>query len=143
VLLSLALIISLGLSGILLGLDLRDKNPQSSPTTIINAENWSLEKLSSQDRFIFMDFTAQWCLNCKVNELLIIKTKSFQELLKKHNVLFLVGDWTKEDPVIGKWLKEHGASGVPAYFIQDKKGKITFLGETVFRSEIEKILQQD
>jgi len=104
------------------------------------SEKWTPEKLFNSNRTIFMDFTAQWCLTCKVNEKLIFTTNRFKQLMEKHNVLFLVADWTHKDPIIGNWLKKHNVVGVPAYFIQDKNGKLYFLGELTTSEEVEQIL---
>lgn len=70
-----------------------------------------------QDRTVFIDFTADWCVNCKVNERLVLDTQPIREAIKKHDVLFLKADWTKADPFISQLLKQFGRAGVPAYVI--------------------------
>jgi thiol:disulfide interchange protein len=102
---------------------------------------WSEEKLNqNMGSLIFMDFTAEWCLTCKVNKKLILETSGFEELAKKNNLLLLRADWTRRDDNITQYLKRFGAVGVPAYFVQKKSGEVIFLGETISLSKIEKAL---
>ena len=102
---------------------------------------WSESKLSElKGNLVFMDFTAEWCLTCKVNKKLVLETKSFEELAKKHNITLLRADWTRRDDNITQYLKRYGAVGVPAYFIQKPNGEIIFLGETIGLKEISKHL---
>ena len=84
--------------------------------------------------------TAKWCITCKVNERLVLETDKFKDLVDKKDITLLLGDWTKRDPVIGKWLMDHGFVGVPAYFVINQRGQLIKLGETITISEIEKAL---
>lgn len=102
---------------------------------------WSEQKLSElKGQNVFMDFTAEWCLTCKVNKKLVLETDGFNELAKKNNIVLLRADWTKRDDNITQYLKKYGAVGVPAYFVQKANGEIVFLGETISLEKIEKSL---
>lgn len=102
---------------------------------------WSEEKLTElKGQMVFMDFTAQWCLTCKVNKKLVLETDGFNELAKKYNVVLLRADWTKRDDNITQYLNKYGAVGVPAYFVQKPNGEILFLGETITIGKIEEYL---
>jgi thiol:disulfide interchange protein DsbD len=102
---------------------------------------WSETKLSEQKgKVVFMDFTAEWCLTCKVNKKLVLETKGFEELAKKHDLILMRADWTRRDDNITQYLKRYGAVGVPAYFIQKENGDIIPLGETISLGKIEKNL---
>lgn len=82
------------------------------------AEEWSPERvdaLISEGRPVFVDFTATWCATCQVNKLTTLKTEAVQQAFKRHNVAFLVADFTRKDPVIAKELEAHGRAGVPMY----------------------------
>lgn len=74
-----------------------------------------LAQLRAHNRPVFVYFTADWCLTCKVNEKAVIDTFAVQSALKAHNVAVLVGDWTDGDPVIGRFIETHNRAGVPLY----------------------------
>ena len=100
---------------------------------------WSQEKmqeLSNKGKYVFMDFTAKWCVTCKVNEKLVINTDGFRALVKEKDLELLLGDYTNYDPKIDQFLKANGYVGVPAYFIQKPDGTLIKLGETISISEI-------
>jgi thiol:disulfide interchange protein DsbD len=109
-----------------------------------NWRPWSEETLGSEKgKTIFMDFTAEWCLTCKVNKKLVLETGHFSELAKEHNLVLLRADWTKRDDNITLFLRKYGIVGVPAYFIQKPNGDIISLGETLSISKIKKHLTDE
>lgn len=71
----------------------------------------------AEGRHVFVDFTAEWCVTCKVNERVAIKTKRVQDAFREKNVEFVVADWTNKDADIAAILEEHGRSGVPFYLL--------------------------
>ncbi|MGC3989140.1 MAG: thioredoxin family protein [Chthoniobacteraceae bacterium] len=84
-------------------------------TKVIEPFPPQLAKALQSGRPVFVDFTADWCLNCKANERLVLNTAEVQAAFKKNNVLVLTADWTKGDPAIGAILKQFGRAGVPLY----------------------------
>ncbi len=64
-------------------------------------------------KMVFVDITADWCLTCKVNEKLVLESKTIQDLLRQPDVVLMRGDWTKADPTIGAYLKTKGRYGIP------------------------------
>jgi len=66
---------------------------------------------------VFVDFTADWCLNCKYNEKFVLETDPVRTALKAKNVLPLKADWTNADPAITAILRKHGRVGVPVYLL--------------------------
>ena len=116
---------------------------EKNKNTDLNWIPWSEEKmndLAKQKRHVFMDFTAKWCFTCKVNEKLVIQTEGFKKIGEKYDMVLLLADWTKYDPVIGAFLKKNGLVGVPAYFIQKPDGTLINLGETITLGKIEAAL---
>ncbi len=71
----------------------------------------------AEGKHVFVDFTAEWCITCKVNKRVAINTAAVQEAFKSNNVEFVTADWTNEDPSITKVLAEFGRSGVPFYLL--------------------------
>jgi thiol:disulfide interchange protein/DsbC/DsbD-like thiol-disulfide interchange protein len=74
-----------------------------------------LAALQGEGRPVFVYFTADWCLTCKVNEKAAIERTEVADAFKAKQVAVLVGDWTDGDPVIGRFIESHGRSGVPLY----------------------------
>ena len=86
----------------------------------LNAEAWSparMAELQAEGRPIFVDFTAAWCVSCKVNEIRVLKTKKTQELFVNTNTAFLVADWTNKNDEIAAELAKYGRAGVPLYLV--------------------------
>jgi thiol:disulfide interchange protein DsbD len=66
---------------------------------------------------VFIDFTADWCLNCKYNEKFVIDTEPVRAALKAKNVLTLKADFTNRDPAIAAILAKFKRAGVPVYLL--------------------------
>ena len=86
-----------------------------APSTIDIAEVIAGHR--AEGKHVFVDFTAEWCITCKVNKRVAINTAAVQEAFKANNVEFVTADWTNEDPSITKVLAEFGRSGVPFYLL--------------------------
>ncbi len=74
-----------------------------------------LASLQAAGKPVFLYFTADWCLSCKVNEKAAIERAETQDAFHKAGVTTMIGDWTDGDATIGKFLEAHGRSGVPLY----------------------------
>ncbi|MGK2910169.1 MAG: protein-disulfide reductase DsbD family protein [Sphingobium sp.] len=74
-----------------------------------------LAQLRAQGKPVFLYFTADWCLTCKVNEAGAIHRAEVASAFSKAGVITMVGDWTNSDPAIGRFLEGEGRSGVPLY----------------------------
>lgn len=64
---------------------------------------------------VFVWFTADWCVTCKVNESVAIEREATKAAFAKAGVIALRGDWTRRDPAITRFLTARGAAGVPLY----------------------------
>ncbi|MGX7951647.1 protein-disulfide reductase DsbD family protein [Tsuneonella sp. HG249] len=85
---------------------------------VMPAQQFSEARLAAAratGRPVFVWFTADWCLSCKVNERVAIEREATREAFKKAGVVAMVGDWTRRDPEITRFLSRHGAAGVPLY----------------------------
>lgn len=89
------------------------------------SEPWSPEKvqvLQAEGKVVMVDFTADWCVTCKVNEGAALKGQRLVDAFKASNAVLLRADWTRRDPVIAAALAEHGRAGVPLYLVYPAKG---------------------
>ena len=93
-------------------------SPIARESATAGAEQWSEGKVASylqQGRPVFVYFTADWCLSCKVNEATSIDRDEVRDAFKKAGVKVLAGDWTNGDPAITRFLESQGRAGVPFY----------------------------
>lgn len=81
---------------------------------------FSIEKLAAYRRAgqpVFLDFTAEWCVSCKVNERLVLRTQEIRDRMRELGVVPMKADWTNYDPEITQALSEFGRSGIPFYVV--------------------------
>jgi thiol:disulfide interchange protein len=74
-----------------------------------------LAALRAEGRPVFVNLTAAWCVTCLVNERVAISNDSVRAAFAREHVAYLKGDWTRQDPAITEFLREHGRDGVPLY----------------------------
>ncbi|TDH61562.1 cytochrome C biogenesis protein, partial [Dankookia rubra] len=88
-------------------------------------EPWSAARvaaLQTEGRPVFVNLTAAWCITCKVNEQLVLRTAPVQAAFAARNLVYLKGDWTNGDAAIGALLRENGREGVPLYLVYPAGG---------------------
>lgn len=68
---------------------------------------------------VFVSFTADWCITCKVNERGTLADPQVRDALDHHGYRWFRGDWTQRDEVIRAELARHGRAGVPLYLVYD------------------------
>lgn len=68
---------------------------------------------------VFVNFTAAWCITCKVNELNALSSEAVASAFREAGVTYLKADWTNEDPRITTALQAYGRSGVPLYLLYE------------------------
>jgi DsbC/DsbD-like thiol-disulfide interchange protein/cytochrome c biogenesis protein CcdA len=92
--------------------------PSRSTVRVAGAEPWSEARVASyvsQGHPVFVYFTADWCLSCKVNETTSIDRDEVRDAFRKAGVKVVAGDWTNGDPAITRFLESQGRAGVPLY----------------------------
>jgi thiol:disulfide interchange protein len=90
----------------------------TSSHAVAGAEPWSearVATLAQQGRPVFVYFTADWCLTCKVNEAAAIDRSEVRDAFRQAGATVLAGDWTGGDPAITRFLESRGRAGVPLY----------------------------
>ncbi len=95
-----------------------NQNVARTSSATLPSEPFSEERLSelrASNQPIFAYFTADWCITCKANEAAAVQRQETADAFAEANVAVLMGDWTRPDPVISKFLEKHGRAGVPLY----------------------------
>jgi thiol:disulfide interchange protein DsbD len=83
----------------------------------------AVDEALAQGHPVFVDFTAAWCLSCKVNEKVALDTTDVQQAFARKNVALFVADWTHSDPAISAVLATFHRDGVPLYLLYSPKAK--------------------
>tara|TARA_Y100000816_G_scaffold177691_1_gene128280 strand:+ start:4914 stop:6926 length:2013 start_codon:yes stop_codon:yes gene_type:complete len=90
---------------------------------------------------VFLNFTADWCITCKVNERVAIKTLETLKFFEEKNIFYLEADWTNKNELIAKKLASFGRSSIPLYiYYPDKKSVPIILPEILTESVIKDYL---
>jgi thiol:disulfide interchange protein len=91
----------------------------------------ALAKLQASHTPTFVYFTADWCLTCKVNERGALSSPAVAAAFRAKGVRTLVGDWTSNDPVLGRFIRAHNRAGVPLYLFYHADGQVETLPQVL------------
>jgi thiol:disulfide interchange protein len=64
-----------------------------------------------------VEFTADWCLNCRVVELLVFHNRTVIQAINDHKVVVLRGDLTEDDTFAGMKLREWTGRDAPPFTV--------------------------
>ena len=79
----------------------------------LNFDNMELQNLINQGNTVFVDITADWCITCKANKILVLNSKEFKRLIRENKIILMKGDWTKPNDEINKFLQNADRYGIP------------------------------
>jgi suppressor for copper-sensitivity B len=84
-----------------------------------DAEAWApldtlqISRSIAENKVVFVDVTADWCITCKVNKTLVLDDDVVGELLAADGVVRMRGDWTLPNQNISGYLESFGRYGIP------------------------------
>jgi suppressor for copper-sensitivity B len=104
---------ALGLTALIcwLGFGLTGENKHSLPWEPFSEAR--VAALLKEHKTVLIDFTAEWCINCHVNEFVALDTKETKELVVQNGIVPLKADFTNESAEIKRWLIKFKQAGVP------------------------------
>ena len=116
----------------------------------IHWKTWNLKKdphliqdLISNNKTVFLDITADWCITCQYNKLNVLNDKDVKEIIKKNNIVLLKLDWTKKDLNIKNFLISKNRYGIPFNEIYNNKfPKGILLPELLNKKQLINLLDQ-
>ncbi|MCS6900757.1 MAG: thioredoxin family protein [Myxococcales bacterium] len=87
-----------------------------------------IEAMLAQGKPVFLDFTADWCSSCKVNDKLFVDTEPVRAALARTGVVPIKVDMTsQDDDVKDEWLKRTGRNDLPVYVVLLPDGSMDLL----------------
>ena len=72
-----------------------------------------LDALVAEGKTVMIDFTANWCPNCKVNLITAIETRQVKELVESDKIVPMVADYTNYPPELKAKLGELNSTSIP------------------------------
>jgi thiol:disulfide interchange protein DsbD len=100
---------------------------QASDTPWLAYDETQLKRLVSTGTPVLLDFTADWCLSCKVNEQVTLASASVQKRLRELGVTLMKADWTLRNEQVTRALARFGRSSVPLYVLYSGRGPEEFV----------------
>lgn len=100
-----------------------DRTAATDTRAVLPSEAFSIQRLASlraAGKPVFVYFTADWCVSCKIIEAAVLERAETAQLFQAHDVAVLRGDFTKRDVEIARFLSLQGAAGVPLYLYYPK-----------------------
>ncbi|WP_233130627.1 protein-disulfide reductase DsbD family protein [Sphingomonas jeddahensis] len=92
---------------------------------------------------VFVDMTADWCLICQVNQRVAIDRPATQQAFRAAGVVTLIGDWTRGDPAITRFLASKGRNSIPYYLYTDASGRTEELPQVLTSDLLVKLVSAE
>lgn len=70
-----------------------------------------------------VEFTAQWCINCKVLEKTVYRDSAIVQAIRNRGVVPFQADLTRPDPALERLLVSYGGAGLPFIAVLDRDGR--------------------
>jgi len=133
-----ALVTGFVLAGVVTAQNSAVTGAKSQNVQIYNAE--LLEKKVASGGTYYVVVTADWCLTCKYNENLIMRTDWFKNLLSTNRTEEIIFDWTNRDDGTSRFLREYGRVGIPFSMLISKEKTVVF-PELLSRKNVEALFE--
>lgn len=97
----------------------------ATPTAVQAAEAWTPQKVAEQrgkGHAIFVNFTADWCVTCQVNDRAALSTQAVKDAIARTGTLYMVADSTQFNAEVDDALNQFGLGGLPVYLVYPAEG---------------------
>lgn len=104
---------------LVLTIQLRPQDDRAPGVIDDNLIAWSefdrsaIARAVSRGQVVFVDVTADWCVTCKANKVLVLERDLVRSALNGADVIALQADWTRPDEAIARFLAENNRFGIP------------------------------
>ncbi len=94
---------------------------EAAPPILKGGVSWepfsveAFKKALDEKTTIFVDFTADWCLTCQLNEKGVLRSPKITAAFREHGVRAFRADWTNRSEHLTQIMRRLGRSGVPVY----------------------------
>lgn len=89
----------------------------------IKFDEEQVQELVEDGSVVFVDVTAEWCVNCKANKVRVLDTESMKAFFAKNDVILMQADLTKPSSVILKYLRSKNRYGIPVNVVYGPNAK--------------------
>jgi thiol:disulfide interchange protein DsbD len=83
----------------------------------------AVAQISALHRPALVEFTAAWCLNCRVMERTVYRDPAVLKAVRESGAVALQADLTRPDPALQHLLTRYGGSGLPFLAVLDSQGR--------------------
>ncbi len=86
-----------------------------------------IAEAQKEGRVVMIDFTANWCPNCKANLYTAIQTRAVEKIVRAKNVYAVLADYTNYSPEIKKALLSYNRQAIPLLVVLPADGRAPIL----------------
>ena len=102
----------------------------------------ALAEAKANRKTIVLDFTAEWCLNCKALESAVLNSDEVTAALAQKNVAPIKVDITSRKSDGWNVLHEYKRVSIPLLVVQDANGKITLISDAYTRAQVVQAIER-
>ncbi|MEM6448076.1 MAG: thioredoxin family protein [Cyanobacteria bacterium P01_D01_bin.123] len=119
--------------------------PTSTAVDVLAWEPYSPQTLADYrqaGRPVFVNFAADWCITCLVNDRLTLSQPEVVEAFAANEVAYLKADWTNRNPTVTEALAEFGRAGVPLYVFYPSEAEPVVLPQVLSADRLQRVLTE-
>jgi suppressor for copper-sensitivity B len=82
-----------------------------------------IEKYINQNKIILIDITADWCITCKVNKLIVLDNQQITDKIKSGEIIAMRGDMTKTNQKLLDFMANYNRYAIPFNIVYGPNAK--------------------